>query len=65
MIKIAVLKETAIGETRVAASAETVKKLIARWVRLSRLRQGQGAVLRLQMQIMWLLARAWERLLHR
>jgi H+-translocating NAD(P) transhydrogenase subunit alpha len=29
MIKIAVLKETAIGETRVAASAETVKKLIA------------------------------------
>jgi H+-translocating NAD(P) transhydrogenase subunit alpha len=29
MIKIAVVKETAIGETRVAASAETVKKLIA------------------------------------
>jgi H+-translocating NAD(P) transhydrogenase subunit alpha len=29
MIKIAVLKETAIGETRVAASAETVKKFIA------------------------------------
>jgi H+-translocating NAD(P) transhydrogenase subunit alpha len=29
MIKIAVLKETAAGETRVAASAETVKKFIA------------------------------------
>ncbi len=29
MIKIAVLKETALGETRVAASAETVKKFIA------------------------------------
>jgi H+-translocating NAD(P) transhydrogenase subunit alpha len=29
MIKIAVLKETAMGETRVAASAETVKKFIA------------------------------------
>ena len=29
MVKIAVLKETAAGETRVAASAETVKKFIA------------------------------------
>ncbi len=28
MVKIAVLKETAVGETRVAASAETVKKYI-------------------------------------
>jgi H+-translocating NAD(P) transhydrogenase subunit alpha len=28
-VKIAILKETAIGETRVAASVETVKKLIA------------------------------------
>jgi H+-translocating NAD(P) transhydrogenase subunit alpha len=29
VVKIAVLKETAVGETRVAASAETVKKFIA------------------------------------
>lgn len=28
-MRIAVLKETAAGETRVAASAETVKKFIA------------------------------------
>ena len=29
MVKIAVLKETAAGETRVSASPETVKKFIA------------------------------------
>jgi NAD(P) transhydrogenase subunit alpha len=42
MVKIAVLKETAQGETRVSASPETVKKFIALGATIS-IEKGAGA----------------------